>query len=317
MGITIHYGLKLKPGGVADGVIDRIRQLAMDLPFESVGDVVDLRGKACDFETMDKEDPNRWLAIQAAEHVDAPWNKKLSWTVNPTRILAFTIVPGPGSESANIGLCQFPSEITRTYKWDQDARFQSKTEGNGIFGGSDWTKYDRYRRRHPDFVSFDENRRVPTKLGGWTWGSFCKTEYADDPACGGTANFVRCHVSLVTLLERAAKLPGLRVTIDDEGHYGPAVYSDDWQEAREAGRKPTYVKHKATHSIPALLKEVNSSHEMLAAFAGALRDINPAVEAEIAKRPDFEALEFRGRKNNDVDDFLRQVATIAKALTPA
>ncbi len=38
-----------------------------------------------------------------------------------------------------------------------------------------------------------------------------------------------------------AKLPGLKVTVDDEGKYGPSTYSDDWKEAYEAGRKPTYT----------------------------------------------------------------------------
>ena len=85
---------------------------------------------------------------------------------------------------------------------------------------------------------------MPTKLTGWNWGSFCKTQYASDPNCGGIPNFLRCHISVITLLDRMAKLPGLKVTVDDEGKYGPHLFSDDWEEATKAGRKPTYRRHK-------------------------------------------------------------------------
>ena len=53
---------------------------------------------------------------------------------------------------------------------------------------------------------FTEARKISPRLGGWHWSSFCKTQYASDPRCGGVANFLRCHISIITLLDRIAKL---------------------------------------------------------------------------------------------------------------
>jgi hypothetical protein len=55
---------------------------------------------------------------------------------------------------------------------------------------------------YPDSVA-TENGTVGTGLSGWLWQSFCKTQYASNPDDGGMANFVRCHVTLVRLLDYA------------------------------------------------------------------------------------------------------------------
>ncbi len=52
VGLTIHYSLKSK---LADAkqvkqTVHQMRQLALDLPFEEVGEIVDLKGKQCDTE---------------------------------------------------------------------------------------------------------------------------------------------------------------------------------------------------------------------------------------------------------------------------
>src|SRR5206468_1147437 len=62
-------------------------------------------------------------------------------------------------------------------------------------------------------------RRHATGLDGWSWSSFCKTQYASDPTCGGVENFLRCHVSLVKLLDIAAASIGMTVAVDDESGY--------------------------------------------------------------------------------------------------
>src|SRR6185437_1384887 len=94
-------------------------------------------------------------------------------------------------------------------------------------------------------------------------------------------NFLRCHVSLITLLERAAGLPGLAVDVYDEGEYGAWGDGDD--------RRP------ATHSAEALLRNLGQSEAMIAALFGALRDrMGAAVDSPILGRPDFEHLEARG-----------------------
>src|SRR5690349_6205046 len=108
MGLTIHYSLH-RPGRdvvAARSVIERLHHRASELPFQSVGPVVELSGESCDFNNCEPDDPNRWLLIQARQlllpsHVE----------VKPTKVLAFSAYPGLGSEPANIGLCLYPAAV--------------------------------------------------------------------------------------------------------------------------------------------------------------------------------------------------------------
>lgn len=321
MGLTIHYSLSAKFTAPNDAVatVERIRELAMDLPFESVGELLDLSGAACDGvahrEKRRRGEPYNeelaWLLCRSVESVTCPWNKRLSRDVSPLRVIAFAAVPGPGSEWATIGLCQYPAGIDWPYDVREDWRFQTKSERSG-WHEFDWLKWRRFCNREKLPLSASvldtEPRRVPTKLAGWSWSAFCKTQYASNADCGGVANFLRCHISVITLLERAAKIPGLRVHIDDEGHYGPATYSDDYREAGAAGRKPTYVRHKGQYNPKALAAEVGDWNEMIAGFSGALSDAlagsGVALQAPIKGFPDFEHLEFKGKNKKLVDAFL-------------
>ena len=123
VGLTIHYSLKSKltDANQVKQTVHQIRQLALDLPFEQVGDV-DLKGNQCDTEARRKELQNGdekneslfWLMIQAGQSVPCPWNKRISGKVNPTRIIGFETWPGHGSEPTNFGLCLYPTEI----EWD-------------------------------------------------------------------------------------------------------------------------------------------------------------------------------------------------------
>jgi hypothetical protein len=122
MGLTIHYSLKSKRDD-AEQTVRKMRQLALDLPFEQVGEVVDLTGDQCDYEARraelqdgdDKSESLSWLLIQAGRHVDCPWNKRISRTVHPRRLIGFDTWPGPGSEPANFGLCLYPAEVEWEY----------------------------------------------------------------------------------------------------------------------------------------------------------------------------------------------------------
>jgi len=254
--------------------------------------------------------------------VTCPWNKRISRTVNPTRIIAFDTWPGPGSEAANFGLCQYPAEIEWEYDPEDDQRLQSAPKEGSGWHRFDWRKWERYCKKHfghyrsPE--SFKEIRKVPTKLAGWQWRSFCKTQYASDPECGGIPNFLRCHISVITLLDRMAKLPGLRVKVDDEGRYGPSVYSDDYKEAYEAGRKPTYRRHKGQYNPAAVAKEVGEWNEMIAGMTGALSNALAEsgldLEAPIKGFQNFEQLEFRGQNQKHLAPFLTAMAKLAKAV---
>jgi len=71
--------------------------------------------------------------------------------------------------------------------------------------------------RYPATIDVDGRRRR-TGLGGWFWASYCKTQYAALLEVGGVANFLKCHLAVVDLLD-AAKAIGLAVEVVDEGDY--------------------------------------------------------------------------------------------------
>jgi len=260
MGLTIHYSLRssARTQSEAGKQVEAMRQLALDLPFEAVGDVIQLGRrelKAIEATRGPNPSPLLWFAIQSGCYVDLSGGRSVR--VEPSIVEGFAVEVGPGCEPMNLGLCRYPATVTV------------------------------------------DHRRYPVNRPGYSWDSFCKTQYASDPECGGAANFVRCHVSAITLLERIGEIPGLTVTVRDEGHYGPSHHSDDYREAYAAGRKPTYVDHPATHSIPKLLAECGDYNEMIAALAGALSDRMGAdtVESPIKSYPNFERLEFDGHQD--------------------
>lgn len=329
MGLTVHYSLKSSQRNPQDieQTVYQMRQFALDLPFEQVGEIVNLRGSQCDTEARRSELQNGdeknetlfWLLIQAGKHVQCPWNKHISRTVNPTRIIAFDTWPGPGSEAANFGLCIYPTEVEWEYKPEDDQRFQSMDNGS-VWHRFDWGKWQRHCKRRGIVRSpaaHSEVRQVPTGVAGWSWGSFCKTQYASDPKCGGIPNFLRCHISLITLLDRMTKLPGLKVKVEDEGKFGSSTYSDDWNEASEAGRKPTYRRHKGQYSPAALVKEVGEWNTMIAGLTGALSDALAGsgieMEAPIKSFTDFEQLEFRGQNQKHLMPFLQAMLKLAQS----
>jgi hypothetical protein len=313
MGLTIHYDIhsQTRSETKARQLVESMWQLAMDLPFDSVSDITDLSGNACQYDRDGSpDDPIRWLLIQCSASAPYPWNENMSYLVSPVRVIAFNVRTGDGCEDANFGLCQYPNEIPAEYRAEDDQRFHRD-------GSYSYSKFRRWADRNfaGRFVcDLKEQRAIKTRLPGWRWQSFCKTQYASDPACGGVANFLRCHVSLVTLLERIGKLPTVNVDIEDEGHFGPSTYSDDWREARAANRQPTYVPHAATHSVSALLKELGEYNGMMAAFSGAMRDAcGNGFDSPIFRYTNFEQLEFGGSKSEELSPFLAAMAQLAKS----
>ena len=185
MGLTIHYQLAATGDEAhARKLVQQLRQAALDLPFEHVGEIVEFRGDQCDWKQRADNDPYRWLLIQAGTHIAlpvSPSEKRQGVTrqldVRPLHMTAFQTEPGDGCEQANFGLCQHPGEVS-----------------------------------DPGFG------RHQTKLKGWSWHSFCKTHYASDPRCGGLPNFLRCHLGVVALLDEAQRL-GILGEVSDEGDF--------------------------------------------------------------------------------------------------
>jgi hypothetical protein len=160
MGLTIHYKLRSDASNPvrARKLVERLRQVALDLAMSEVGDVVEFSGAACDFRTTAQDDRIRWLLVQSRRMTSIGRGYRF---ITPIQVLAFSTWPGEECEAANFGLALYP-ETTKT-----------------------------------------EEGMLSTGLSGWSWESFCKTQYASNPNAGGMANFVRCHLAVVRLLDCA------------------------------------------------------------------------------------------------------------------
>ena len=102
--------------------------------------------------------------------------------------------------------------------------------------------------------------------------SFCKTQYASDPACGGVENFVRCHLLVIQMLDLFAKAGWFEVDVTDES------------------------RHWADRDPRRLAQTVGEWNELVAAVVGQVKDAGEHVDlqAPIARFPDFEHLEAKG-----------------------
>jgi hypothetical protein len=240
MGLTIHYSLKA-PGSDAQArkLVNALHQTAQDLPFKQLGQVVDLAGDQCDADKRSSDDRLRWLLIQATGSAEF---KPQDRTRNAGYSTWYNVVP-----SRLIAFDTWPG------KGCEAANF-----GLGQYPAVIQTNHGPLR----------------TGLSGWRWSSFCKTQYASSPKCGGGANFLRCHLTVIAMLDRA-KAVGCLDNVSDEGGF--------WEK----------------RNLPALVEEIGSWNEMIAGFGGLLKDLvgdGPLrVESAITEYPNFERLEAAGQ----------------------
>ncbi len=329
MGLTIHYGLtsKTRSPAKAKGLVEQMRQLALDLPFEFVDDKVRHLGPDVCQRPLDDLRPNDDVfsaVLDGCQRVDIPWHRKQSarTTVQPLEILSFSTNPGHGSEWASFGLARFPAEIEVTYSPRSDDRFiRTIKDGRSTRWEFDWGRWRRWLQRNghsrwdrPDDEKFQQKRKIKTGLGsGWRYSSFCKTQYACSPAEGGSIpNFVKCHLCVIHLLDRIGKLPTMKVETNDEGKYGRSYYTDDpWAEER------VYTWHDGQYDVKALVQEVGEWNTMIAATFGAMNDMlkasgSPlALESPISAFPNFENLEFKGQNQKHLAPFLQAMKQLA------
>jgi hypothetical protein len=329
VGLTIHYSLTSKTRSTerAKALVEQMRQLALDLPFESVDDKARHLGSDVCQRPLDDLRPDETLfatVLDGCKHADVPWHRKqrASVTVQPLEAVSFWTVPGPGSEWASFGLARYPAEVEVTYSPSDDDRFiRTVKKGCLTRWEFDWDKWNKWlvangyhRYENPEDEKFQEKRKVKTKLGsGWHYSSFCKTQYASSQAEGGMPNFIRCHRCVIHLLDRIAELPGIKVEVNDEGKYGRSYYTDDWRV-----EKPVYTWHEGKYDVKALVEEVGEWNEMLAVMSGAINDVLHAsespvgMESPISAFPDFEHLEFKGRHNHQyLAPFLQAMKRLA------
>lgn len=187
MGLTIHYSLSSKTRSPerAKALVERMRQLALDLPFDSVDpQVMHLGPDVCQRPLDDLRSDQHLFStvLDASQHVAVPWHRKqqASVTVQPLEIVSFWTVPGPGSEWASVGLARYPAEIEVMYTPRDDDRFIRTIKSRGSTSWSfDWKRWRRWlvanghrTWEHEDDEKFQEPRKIKTHLGGWRYSSF-------------------------------------------------------------------------------------------------------------------------------------------------
>jgi hypothetical protein len=129
---------------------------------------------------------------------------------------------------------------------------------------------------YPEMVD-DAEATLTTGLSRWSWQSFCKTQYASNPDVGGMANFVRCHVTVVRLLDRA-KAMGILEAVKDESHF--------WED----------------RDVKALVETVGRWNSQIAGLVGQYKDwMGGDIAAPITEYPNFEHLEAEGRQGHGDD----------------
>lgn len=124
MGLTINYTLKLRERHAlrAAKLLEKLRQKALDLPFESVmQEVIHLTPEVCSpglehyrasdgAEQRSEEDQGIfWLLLGCSYHgLKPPWGKKRDTylSVDPVEAYVFQTWPGHGCETAMFGLAR-------------------------------------------------------------------------------------------------------------------------------------------------------------------------------------------------------------------
>jgi hypothetical protein len=182
MGLTINWNWQgPQSKDESQAIIGQLRQRALDLPFESVSEIVHFEGDDARFDRGSQNDEFQWLKLQARQAI---WNEAYAVGRDciPLEIIGFEIAVAPGSEPMNVILARYPKTI------------QITDERTGKLS------------------------RLRTDRHGWSGRGFCKTQYASDPQCGGVANFLRAHLSVCRMLEHAKDV-GLIVEVSDEGGF--------------------------------------------------------------------------------------------------
>lgn len=248
MGLTIHYKLRSRVTTLegAKRKISQLRDAISTIGFEELSDVFHMEGSAADFEARGRK------VGALTDHVDKIEDESKRWFL----IQSSTYVKDPLNHS--VSFHQPPYEVIGFTTWPGDGCEAAN------FGLS----------RYPEEITV-EGRRIKTGLKGWSWRSFCKTQYASDPECGGVANFVKCHLQVIAACDAAKKI-GLLGSVHDEGGF--------WEK----------------RDVQALANEVGEWNQMIAALGGALKDAlgqDSTLVAPILERGDFERLENEGLKD--------------------
>ncbi len=183
MGLSLGYEIRATvPTDQARQLVQQMHAAALGLPFDEVHDVLEWRIG----DDVAEEDAG---AIHLLRMLGSQYGKKRMadgedrWIdIPPKHVIAFSITPTDGSETAAFGLAAHSSVV--------------------------------------EFNHDGETHLIETGLAGqYSWTQACNTQYAGLLQYGGVNNFLKAHQSLVTLLDRIAALPVTLQVSDDSGYW--------------------------------------------------------------------------------------------------
>lgn len=183
MGLSLGYEIRATVSSEqARQLVQQMRDAALDLPFNEVGDIQEWRA---DSDITDDDE----ATVHLLKMLGSQYGKKRMadgedrWIdIPPKHVIAFSITPADGSETAVFGLAAHPPVVEYIYR--------------------------------------EETHLIETGLAGqYSWTQACKTQYAGLQQYGGVDNFLKAHQSLVTLFDRIAKLPVTLQVSDDSGYW--------------------------------------------------------------------------------------------------
>jgi len=181
MGLSLGYEIRAAVSSdQARELVEQMRKVALSLPFQEVGDLVEWRPE----ETADDPETTRFMQIMGNQYGRKllPGGEERWIDIPPRHVVMFNIAPADGSETAAFGLAAHPPVI------------EVEQDGQTHF--------------------------IETDLAGqYSWTQVCKTQYAGLQQYGGWENFRTAHVSLVKLLDFIATLPAVLQVSDDSGYW--------------------------------------------------------------------------------------------------
>ena len=120
MGLTIHWELKAPENANPADILNKVALFAKTLNVAEVSEVKHFEGKSANWNLADKDDPDRWLKIQATKY-SAKSGRDI-----PKEIYALSIWPGEGCEEMNIGLAKYL--YSKSWTWRSFCKTQYADE---------------------------------------------------------------------------------------------------------------------------------------------------------------------------------------------
>jgi hypothetical protein len=131
--------------------------------------------------------------------------------------------------------------------------------------------------------------QVPSGLpSGWIFNWFCKTQFAGHH---GAAHFLRCHKTVISLLDFCKK-SGVEVDVKDESGY--------WEQRNEEDLRKTLRRNEG----------------LMAAFGGLMKDLADTPGGSQIESPIFEYANFEHLEQEGWERFGNHFETLRKLAAP-